>query len=215
MSEPGGSSYGGSIRARDGPNVPNCLQRTWVFVSIRFLTEPGSKHTITETLESHYFVLMWTALHWVRHNRSDDSFVDMEHTLGQDRPLPSRIVEGGVVKEGMYRNDIEFASKPLNELFSVCGRSSRRTSERWAVNLGNPGPGRYPLPNLNPSDSLDSDVDLEPLVSSQQLIDQFEVALKQSGWIDNEVAYQFSSASSQSTPRIPLSDMGNGEGRGD
>jgi hypothetical protein len=44
------------------------LQGTWQFMSTRLLTNPGSKYTITDDLESHYFVLMWTALHWVKHS---------------------------------------------------------------------------------------------------------------------------------------------------
>ena len=91
-------------------------------MSTRLLTEPGSKHTITDDLESHYFVLMWTALHWVKHDQSA-GLIDMEYIFDQQRPLPNGIVEGGVGKERMYRhrhsklNDVEFACKPFNELF--------------------------------------------------------------------------------------------------
>ncbi|KAF9784080.1 hypothetical protein BJ322DRAFT_1125579, partial [Thelephora terrestris] len=43
------------------------LQGTWQFMSTKLLSIPGSRHAITDDLESHFFVLMWTAMHWVRH----------------------------------------------------------------------------------------------------------------------------------------------------
>ena len=87
--------------------------------------EPGSRHTITDDLESHYFVLMWTALHWVKHNQLGDSRVDMENIFDQQRSLPGPggIVKGGAGKLQMYvsRNSelrgVEFVCKPFNELF--------------------------------------------------------------------------------------------------
>jgi len=38
---------------------------------------------------------------------------------------------------------------------------------------------------------LSSDADLEPSVSPQEVIDLFEAALEQPGWIDDKVADQF------------------------
>jgi hypothetical protein len=72
-------------------------------MSTKLLTIPGSRHTITDDLESHYFVLMWTALHWVKHNQPDPC-IDMENIFDQQRPVPGRggIVEGGAGKLGMY-----------------------------------------------------------------------------------------------------------------
>ena len=94
-------------------------------MSTRLLTNPGSRHTITDDLESHYFVLMWTALHWVEHNQPDDPSIDMENIFDQQRPLPGRsgIVKGGAGKMEMYGSkdselrNVEFVCKPFNELF--------------------------------------------------------------------------------------------------
>ena len=100
-----------------------CLQGTWQFMSTRLLTDPGSKHTITDDLESHWFVLMWTALHWVKHNQSNDPIIDMEYIFDQQRPLPGGITQGGAGKERMYRSkrselhEVEFSCKPFDGLF--------------------------------------------------------------------------------------------------
>ena len=92
-------------------------------MSTRLLTKPGSRHTITDDLESHYFVLMWTALHWVKHNRPGDPYVAMEMIFDQQQPLPDGIVKGGLGKVSMYGsrdsqlNDVGFACKPFDALF--------------------------------------------------------------------------------------------------
>ena len=53
-------------------------------------------------------------------------------------------------------------------------------------------------------------MDLEPSVSPQEVIELFEVALRQPGWIDDKVADQFPRAGSKNASGIPLSDMDNG-----
>ena len=53
-------------------------------------------------------------------------------------------------------------------------------------------------------------MDLEPPVSPQEVIELFEVALKQPGWIDDKVADQLPRASSKNASGIPLSDVDNG-----
>ena len=92
-------------------------------MSTRLLTSPGSRHTITDDLESHYFVLMWTALHWVKHSQPANPSIDMEHIFDQQRPLSDGIVRGGAGKVEMYGSreselrEVEFTCKPFNELF--------------------------------------------------------------------------------------------------
>ena len=49
-------------------------------------------------------------------------------------------------------------------------------------------------------------------MSSQEVIDLFEAALKQPGWIDNKVADQFPRSGSKNASGVSLSDLGNGEG---
>ena len=50
-------------------------------------------------------------------------------------------------------------------------------------------------------------------MSPQEVIDLFETALRQPGWIDDKVADQFPSPGSKNASGVPLSDLDNGEGR--
>jgi len=99
------------------------LQGTWQFISTRLLTDPGSRHTITDDLESHYFVLMWTALHWVKHNQPIGPPINMERIFDQRWSSPNEIVEGGAGKVLMYGKKsselktVEFSCTPFNKLF--------------------------------------------------------------------------------------------------
>jgi hypothetical protein len=92
-------------------------------MSTRLLTHPGSRHTITDDLESHFFVLMWTALHWVKHNQPGPPHISMEQIFDQQWPDEDGVVEGGAGKVKMYGGrqdglrDVEFACKPFNDLF--------------------------------------------------------------------------------------------------
>ena len=120
-------------------------------MSTRLLTNPGSKHTITDDLESHWFVLMWTALHWVKHNQSDDPTIDMEHIFDQQRPLPGGITKGGSGKVAMYcswdpdLHQVEFSCKPFDGLFwdlwtLFAGHLARRID---ATRKRHSKPGKY------------------------------------------------------------------------
>ena len=121
-------------------------------MSTRLLSHPGSKHTITDDLESHYFVLMWTALHWVKHNQPDDPGINMEFIFDQQRPLPGGIVRGGLGKKEMYESkdlelrEVEFACKPFNELFwDLWTLFSEYLAQRVAAcRKRGSGPGEYP-----------------------------------------------------------------------
>ena len=92
-------------------------------MSTRLLTNPGSRHTITDDLEAHFFVLMWTALHWVKHNQPDDPPIDMAYIFDQQRPYGPGIIKGGAGKKEMYSSRdtelhaVEFGCKPFNNLF--------------------------------------------------------------------------------------------------
>ena len=95
-------------------------QGTWQFMSTRMLTNPGARHTISDDFESHFFVLMWTALHWVKHDQAGN--IDMEYIFDQQVSYGG-ISKGGAGKLSMYasRNSelhkVEFACKPFNGLF--------------------------------------------------------------------------------------------------
>jgi hypothetical protein len=54
------------------------------------------------------------------------------------------------------------------------------------------------------------DVNPEPSVSPQEVIDLFDAALKQPGWIDDKVADQFPGAGSRNVSVTALSDVDNG-----
>jgi len=152
LQEFGRPSNGGRISGRDRTCTHIHLQGTWQFMSTRLLTDPGSKHTITDDLESHYFVLMWTALHWVRHNRPGNSGIDMEHIFDQQRPVPGGLVKGGGGKVEMYGtreselHRVEFSCKPFDDLFWELWMLFARylTQRREAGQKKDPGPGEYP-----------------------------------------------------------------------
>ena len=92
-------------------------------MSTRLLDNPGARHTITDDLESHFFVLMWTALHWVEHNCPGHSFINMKYIFDQQRSDVDGIVRGGAGKGDMYRNrhfglcGVKFTCKPFDDLF--------------------------------------------------------------------------------------------------
>ena len=156
-----GSSNSERVFAYHSVCIDTCLQGTWQFMSTRLLTNPGSKHTITDDLESHYFVLMWTALHWVKHNRPDPS-IDMENIFDQQRPLPGGIVKGGAGKLEMYGGreselrEVEFACKPFNELFWDLWTlfAGYLTQRREAARKRDSGPGKYCKQTLTKTWSL-------------------------------------------------------------
>ena len=158
LQEFGRASNGESIFARDNTCMIHIhLQGTWQFMSTRLLTDSGAKHTITDDLESHYFVLMWTALRWVRHNKPGDSAIDMEHIFDQQRLLPGGIIKGGAGKVEMYGSreselhEVEFSCRPFDELFwelwmLFAGNLAQR---REAARKRTPGPGETPKQDLN------------------------------------------------------------------
>ena len=91
-------------------------------MSTRLLTKPGSRHTITDDFESHFFVLTWTALHWVKHDQAGR--INMKYIFDEQRLDDlDGIPKGGAGKVSMYGDrdaelqDVEFACKPFNELF--------------------------------------------------------------------------------------------------
>ena len=92
-------------------------------MSTRLLDNPGARHTITDDLESHFFVLMWTALHWVKHNRPGHSFIKMNFIFDEQRSGADGTVQGGAGKTQMYGRrggglcGVEFSCKPFNDLF--------------------------------------------------------------------------------------------------
>ena len=53
-------------------------------------------------------------------------------------------------------------------------------------------------------------MDLEPSVLPQEVVDLFEAALKQPGWVDDKVADQFPRAVSKNASGMHLSEVDNG-----
>ena len=164
---------------------------------------------------------MWTALHWVKHNQPGDPGIDMENIFDQQRPLASGIIKGGAGKMEMYRTrkselrGVEFACKPFDDLFwGLWTLFAKYLRQRWGTVPGeiDPGPGEYPTQDVNPDEDSGSDGDIEPSVSPQEVIDLFEAALKQPGWIDDKVADQFPSAASMKALGMDPSELEDGGG---
>jgi len=147
----GGPSDGKWDFVYNAANIHVGMQGTWQFMSTRLLTRLESRHTITDDLESHYFVLMWTALHWIKHNRPGDPSIGMEHIFDHQWPLANGIVKGGAGKVEMYGSrdsqlcDVEFACEPFNELFWDLWMlfSEYLEQRREASRKRDLGPGEY------------------------------------------------------------------------
>ena len=121
-------------------------------MSTRLLTSLESRHTITDDLEFHYFVLMWTVLHWIKHNRPGDPFIDMEYIFDHHWTLANGIVKGGAGKVLMYGSrgsqlcDVEFTCEPFNKLFWDLWTlfSEYLDQRRKAFRKRDSGPGEHP-----------------------------------------------------------------------
>ena len=111
---------------------------------------PGIKHILTDDIESHFFVLMWAALHWVKHDQSDQSSINMEFIFDQQWSGPNEIPMGGAGKAQMYGNktilcNLEFACKPFNHLFWSLWKLFAGYFGKRVVALAMGMPGEYPF----------------------------------------------------------------------
>ena len=119
-------------------------------MSTRLLANPGSRHTITDDLESHFFVLMWTALHWVEHNQPGHPPIDMAYIFDQQRSYGDGIIKGGAGKKEMYSDRdselraVEFTCEPFNDLFWGLWLLFSRYLTRRQVALLDGNPGELP-----------------------------------------------------------------------
>ena len=168
---------------------------TWQFMSTRLLTIPGSQHEITDDLESHFFVLMWVALHSVEHNRTTgDERINMEYIFDQQWQNFDGIVRGGAGKTQMYLTEdalllgVGFACKPFNDLFWGLWNlfSNYNISRSLAHKRREPGERSTMQLTL-----LLLTLKSEPSVSPREMIDMFKRALEQPGWIDDKVVDQY------------------------
>jgi len=219
-------SLEGPRTVRRRPRASTCaeldLQGTWQFISTRLLECPGSKHTLTDDLESHFFVLMWVALHWVKHDKAGE--IDMKFIFDQQRPLSHGIVDGGVGKSEMYKtkqkelHGIQFACKPFNKLFwRLWGLFSDYNKQRWAASEEREGDTDADVDSdEDPSSGAESaPTRPEPSVLPEKMLRLFEVALKRPGWIDDKVADQFPRAGGVATSRMALPKMDSVDNRAD
>ena len=118
-------------------------------MSTRMLTDPGARHTITDDLESHFFVLVWTALHRVKHDKAGS--IKMEYIFDQQVSYEDGEVVGGAGKVQMYQSKssqllgVEFACKPFNDLFWALWRLfAKYLRERWGAAIDEE-PGKRPF----------------------------------------------------------------------
>ena len=99
------------------------LQGTWQFMSTRLLTVPANVHELCDDLESLWFVLLYEALHFVKHN--DPPGIDMHSTFDQFVICPKTGAHtGGMGKRDLYASSsgqrvvmtIAFESQPFTTL---------------------------------------------------------------------------------------------------
>ena len=184
-------------------------QGTWQFISTKLLEFPGSGHTLTDDLESHFFVLMWVALHWVKHDKAGK--IDMEFIFDQQRPLEHGIIGGGVGKSEMYKTEqkelrgVEFSCEPFEKLFwSLWKLFSEYNRQRWAETGGQKGGLDL---NAVAGSSVDSTPKPKSSVSPDVMIRLFEAALELPGWTNDKVADQFPRAGGVTSSRTTLSKV--------
>ena len=179
-------------------------------MSTKLLECPGSKHTLSDDLESHFFVLMWTALHWVKHDKAGG--IDMEFIFDQQRTLAHGIVGGGTGKSYMYLtkqkglHGIQFSCKPFNKLFwKLWGLFSKYNTQRWAASDDGEEDSDFDEDSDSDSGSTTNSAPRpEPSVSPEKMIKLFETALKRQGWTDDKVADQFPRTGSVAASRMTL-----------
>ena len=86
-------------------------------MSTQLLSTPGKIHDLSDDLESHFFVILYNALHFVKHNKP--SGLDMKHIFDQSTiSLKTGAHRGGAGKVFMYAKGfhVEFTSKPFTVL---------------------------------------------------------------------------------------------------
>jgi len=97
-------------------------QGTWRFMSTRLLTMQEKVHELSDDLESHFFVLLFEGLHFVKHNKPFGIFmqnifdyIDVDSKSGKH--------SGGMGKAALYggrvilmNTQLEFMSKPFTTL---------------------------------------------------------------------------------------------------
>ena len=91
-------------------------------MSTRLLSVQGKVHELNDDLESHFFVLLYQALHFVEHNQPDDIFPDTIFDQVHVDPKTGNHT-GGQGKASFYATNLvtmneqlEFASKPFTTL---------------------------------------------------------------------------------------------------
>ena len=101
-------------------------QGTWQFMSTQLLSTPGRIHELCDDLESHFFVMLYNALHFVEHNKP--SGLDMKLIFDQSSvSLGTGTHRGGAGKRNMYDEGfhVVFTSQPftvlIRELFKLFG----------------------------------------------------------------------------------------------
>ena len=179
-------------------------------MSTKLLECPGSKHTLSDDLESHFFVLMWAALHWVEHDKAGE--IDMELIFDQQRLLAYGVIDGGIGKTSMYLTDqmelhgVQFSCKPFDKLFwRLWELFSQYNKQRWAASSKRRG-------RSDSDEDLDPDSGTatnsaprpEPSVSPEKMIKLLETALKWQGWTNDKVADQFPRSGSVAASRMTL-----------
>ena len=92
-------------------------------MSTQLLSTPGKIHDLSDDLESHFFVILYNALHFVKHN--EPSGLDMKHIFDQSTiSLKTGTHLGGAGKRNMYAKGfhVMFTSKPFTILIRALFR---------------------------------------------------------------------------------------------
>jgi len=146
------------------------IQGTWYFMSARLLQDPRKSHEVQDDLESFFYVVLFNALRYTRHNltASDPgSFMRKMQWLFEDRVEGDGRAVGGSYKLSLIRTGgkhlglletgpLRFARKPMEEWYQMFLKS---LSQWYQYNLEQQVKDRAEALQEDDFDSLDDEDD--------------------------------------------------------
>ena len=149
-------------------------------MSTRLLTTPGKAHELRDDLESLWFVLLYEALHFVKHNKPPG--IQMDIIFDQVRACPTTGVHtGGLGKRDLYSfgdilmtRTLDFGNKPFNSLVGQVYHLFQTLNLYYMErSLAKNQEGGYNSPVVNCVKKLDDCMEIERLLRE---------ALSAEGW---------------------------------
>lgn len=129
------------------------VQGTWQFISTWQLLDPGKTYTVSDELESLFFVFLYEGVHWITHNKPGT--LNVEHIFDDVQFNTNGQQTGGAGKLTMYTMNanvllchLNFMSPPFTKLirelfrlfqslagFNIANRSLKRPDQDDTANV--------------------------------------------------------------------------------